>query len=165
MNIAISSTGPDLDSFVDPRFGRAAYLLIFDRQTGTLLEAIDNSARVNTTKGAGIGVAALMADKGVETIITGKIGPKAMPIIEKANINVISNVAGSVQKAIEQFKQQGDSPALSTATQKNTIFSSTEPNNSITQGQGCGRGMGGGRGRGSGGGRGQGNGGRGSCRR
>jgi len=30
MKIAITSTGPDLEAQVDPRFGRAQYLLVVD---------------------------------------------------------------------------------------------------------------------------------------
>jgi len=33
MKIAITATGPDLDSIVDPRFGRCAYFLIIDPET------------------------------------------------------------------------------------------------------------------------------------
>ncbi|MDH3567576.1 MAG: dinitrogenase iron-molybdenum cofactor biosynthesis protein, partial [Desulfobacteraceae bacterium] len=33
MKIAVTSRGKDLDSPVDPRFGRAAYILVVDTKT------------------------------------------------------------------------------------------------------------------------------------
>jgi len=57
MKIAVTSKGRDLDSKVDPRFGRAAYILIID--TDTLeFEVIDNAKNANSFKGAGIQAAA-----------------------------------------------------------------------------------------------------------
>lgn len=63
MKIVISSTGIDFDSTVDPRFGRAAFLLIVDSDTNALSEVIDNSQGRDVAQGAGIRVAALVADK------------------------------------------------------------------------------------------------------
>ena len=44
MKIAVTSTGTDLESAVDPRFGRAAYILIVDSET-IAFEALDNKLR------------------------------------------------------------------------------------------------------------------------
>ena len=71
MKIIISSSGPDLDSAVNPRFGRAPYLLVIDSSTGELIESIDNSAGLQATQGAGIKAAAMAAERGVEAILTG----------------------------------------------------------------------------------------------
>ena len=150
MKIAVSATGPDLNSSVDPRFGRAAYFLIIDGNTGTLLETIDNSTRVAAAQGAGISAAAFLADRGVQVVLTGRIGPKAMPVIEKANIKVIANVSGIAKEALEQFQQD---------TMELPPQSSSRPGMDARpgMGRGCGRGMGGGgRGGGRGGGKGRG---------
>ena len=42
MKIAVTSTGQDLDSPVDPRFGRAAYILIVDADILDV-EVLDNA--------------------------------------------------------------------------------------------------------------------------
>ena len=63
MKIAITSSGPTLDAQLDPRFGRAQYLLIVD--TDSLdLEAIENPT-VATGGGAGIQTAQMVVGKGV----------------------------------------------------------------------------------------------------
>lgn len=147
MKIVVTAAGMTMDSAVDPRFGRAACLLIIDSETGELLEAIDNSAGRDAAQGAGIGTAALVADKGVAAILTGRVGPKAMPIVEKAGIQVVSDVTGTVRQAVEQFRQAPPGAAAARSTP-----SSATPGGG---GGGQGRGMGGGRCQGCGGGAGQ----------
>ncbi|HDL08740.1 MAG TPA: dinitrogenase iron-molybdenum cofactor biosynthesis protein, partial [Desulfobacteraceae bacterium] len=51
MKIAVTSMGTDLDSPVDPRFGRAAYIIIVDLETFSF-EVLDNGGNVNALKGA-----------------------------------------------------------------------------------------------------------------
>ena len=104
MKIVVSATGMDLDSAVDPRFGRAACLFIIDSDSGMPLEMIDNSQGRDAAQGAGIAAAALVADKGVAVILTGRVGPKAMPVVEKAGIRVVSDVSGTVREAVAKFR-------------------------------------------------------------
>ena len=52
MKIAVTSKGTDLDAQVDPRFGRAKYILIIDMDDGRL-DVLDNADNVNAFKGAG----------------------------------------------------------------------------------------------------------------
>jgi Uncharacterized conserved protein len=50
MKIAVTSKGVLLDSEVDPRFGRAPYILIVETDT-MAFEVVDNSDNVNAFKG------------------------------------------------------------------------------------------------------------------
>lgn len=115
MKIVVSATGMKLSSIVDPRFGRAAFLLIINSDTGTLIEAIDNSLGRDAAQGAGISAAALVADKGVKAILTGRVGPKAMPVVEKAGIQVVSDVSGTVHEAVEKFRIGSQAQASSSS--------------------------------------------------
>jgi predicted Fe-Mo cluster-binding NifX family protein len=150
MKIVISSSGPGLDSAVDPRFGRAAFFLIIDSDSGQLLESIDNSAGQDAEQGAGIRAAGLVAEKGVQAILTGRLGPKAKAVIEKANIKVVEDISGTVQNAVDVFRSQGagTSQLVSTNRESATMSPGT--------GKKCGMGMGRGRGMGRGGGQGRG---------
>ncbi|MGL1932544.1 MAG: NifB/NifX family molybdenum-iron cluster-binding protein [Desulfotalea sp.] len=103
MKIAITAKGKTLDSLVDPRFGRAAYIIILDSDTNEL-DAIDNSANVNAFKGAGIQAATSVHQKGAEVLMTGYCGPKAFQIIDAAGIKVISETTGTVADAVTLFK-------------------------------------------------------------
>jgi predicted Fe-Mo cluster-binding NifX family protein len=48
-----------------------------DSDTKQLIEAIDNTAGKEAAHGAGISAAAQIADKGLEALLTGMVGPKA----------------------------------------------------------------------------------------
>ena len=102
MKIAVTSKGTDLDAQVDPRFGRAAYVLIVDSENLDF-EVLDNAANVNAFKGAGIQAATMVHDKGVEALLTGFCGPNAFRTLQAANIKVVSDVSGTVRDALEAF--------------------------------------------------------------
>ena len=102
MKVAITSQGKDLDASVDPRFGRAAYILIVDMDDNSI-EVLDNSENVNAFKGAGIQAAASVADKGAEVLVTGYCGPKAFQTLEAAGVKVANDASGTVQEALEAF--------------------------------------------------------------
>ncbi len=103
MKVAISATGADLSSEVDPRFGRAVNILIIDLDTMEF-ETIDNSVNANSFKGAGIQAATMVHDRGAEVLMTGYCGPKAFQTLQAAGIKVVSDVTGSVSEALERFK-------------------------------------------------------------
>ncbi len=103
MKLAITAKGATLESPVDPRFGRAPYIIIVDSDTLDF-EACDNSSNVNAFKGAGIQAATMVHNKGAEVLMTGYCGPKAFQVIETAKIKVISDVTGTVKEAVELYK-------------------------------------------------------------
>ncbi|HOT74935.1 MAG TPA: NifB/NifX family molybdenum-iron cluster-binding protein [Candidatus Wallbacteria bacterium] len=103
MKIAVTSTGPSIDSAVDERFGRARYIIIYDTLSKTF-ETVDNETNLNMAQGAGIQTAGNMAEKKVELILTGRVGPKAAEALNKAGIKYVENASGTCRSAIE--KQQ-----------------------------------------------------------
>lgn len=109
MKIIVSSTGPDLQDTVDPRFGRAAFLIIYDTDTSTVAEVINNREGQEAGQGAGIKVAGLVAQKGVKAVVTGRVGPKAMAVLDKAGIEVIDNAKGTVQQALADLAARSSS--------------------------------------------------------
>jgi predicted Fe-Mo cluster-binding NifX family protein len=80
MKIGISSTGKDLDAVVDQRFGRCQYFLIVDSET-MKLKAISNESTL-ASGGAGIQAAQIVTKEGVNSVITGNIGPNAFSILQ-----------------------------------------------------------------------------------
>ena len=103
MKVAVTSKGVLLESEVDPRFGRAPYILIVDPDT-MAFEAVDNSDNVNAFKGAGIQAATMVSDKGARVLMTGYCGPKAFATLEAGGVKVVSDVTGKVRDAIAAFK-------------------------------------------------------------
>jgi len=102
MKIAVTSQGRDLDSRVDPRFGRAAYILIVDSETMTF-EVLDNRENVNSLKGAGIQAAADVHNKGAVVLLTGFCGPNAFKTLNAAGVKVANDASGTVREAVQAF--------------------------------------------------------------
>jgi predicted Fe-Mo cluster-binding NifX family protein len=102
MKIAISSTGTDLSSDVDPRFGRAAYILVVDSESFDF-EVLDNKENVNALKGAGIQAATMISEKGAQVLLTGFCGPNAFKALKAANIGVAADAGGTVREAVEAY--------------------------------------------------------------
>ncbi len=102
MKIAVTSKGTTPDSEVDPRFGRAGYILIVDSET-LEFEALDNKENVNALKGAGIQAARMVSDKGADVLLTGFCGPRAFKAMKAANIGVANNASGLVSDAVKAY--------------------------------------------------------------
>jgi predicted Fe-Mo cluster-binding NifX family protein/ferredoxin len=157
MKIAVTSTGGDLDSQVEPRFGRCPYFLIVDSETFAF-EALENP-NVALGGGAGIQSAQLLANSGAQTVLTGNCGPNAFATLGAAEIQVIVGVSGVVRQAVEQFKQGAFSGAVEPNVASHFGMAAADQSGaSGTPTMPMGGGAGGGRGMGMGGGRGMGRG-------
>ena len=106
MKVAVTAQGTELSSPVDPRFGRARYIIIVDSET-MAFEVVDNADNANSFKGAGIQAASMVHDRGAEVVMTGYCGPKAFKTLQAGNIKVVSDVGGTVREAGEMLKRGG----------------------------------------------------------
>jgi len=103
MKVAVTSQGKELTSEVDPRFGRARWLLLVDTQTG-VTGAYDNTVNLNIAQGAGIQTGKNVANLGAEAVITGNVGPNAYKTLSAANVKVYLSKSKTIQEAIGSFK-------------------------------------------------------------
>jgi predicted Fe-Mo cluster-binding NifX family protein len=103
MKIALTSTGKELASEMDPRFGRAAYFIVVDPDT-LEYEVVENTENVNISQGAGIQAGKIIVDKGAEVLITGFCGPKAYKVLESAGVKTIMGATGRVKDVVENYK-------------------------------------------------------------
>lgn len=141
MKIAVSTRGQSLDSAMDPRLGRGTGFILFDTETGRS-GYLDNSAQAAMTQGTGIKAAQMLAEAGIEVLITGQMGPKAAQVLSRSGIKVYMGTGGTVQDAIKAL-ERGDLKEMDSSMLH------------VGPGKMGGRGMGGGGGRGmAGGGRG-----------
>jgi predicted Fe-Mo cluster-binding NifX family protein len=104
MKIAATSTGPDLDAAIDPRFGRCAYFVILDSESGNL-EATPNPF-LDAAGGAGTQAAQWILGQDVAVLLTGRCGPKAAAVLHDAGIRMVEGVSGSVREASERFRAE-----------------------------------------------------------
>ena len=104
MKIAVSSSGKDLDSQVDPRFGRCTYFVIVETDNMSF-EAFDNE-NIALGGGAGIQSAQFVASKGAEAVITGNCGPNAVQTLSASRVKVFVGQSGTVGPAPGGSKQK-----------------------------------------------------------
>ena len=101
LKVAISSSGKDLTSDLDIRFGRCANFLIIDTESGEL-EIIDNGA-IAAGGGAGIAAAQQLIDHNVEALITGNIGPNAFHTLDAAGIKIFRGTTGKASDLLDHL--------------------------------------------------------------
>ena len=114
MKICISSTGPNLDSPVDPRFGRCQHFLIIDEE-GKLIKSMPNEG-VRAMRGAGITAAQLVANEKVQVIITGNIGPNAFGALKTSGIKIYTGIFGMTAKQALDKYNSGELKETNVAT-------------------------------------------------
>jgi predicted Fe-Mo cluster-binding NifX family protein len=104
MKTVITSTGKELDSQFDLRFGRAAYFCLFNDESGEH-NFIENE-NVNGNSGVGMKTAEKMVELGVEKVISGDFGPKAKDLLVKFNIQmvVLKDNNGTIEDILNKVK-------------------------------------------------------------
>ncbi|MFO8010775.1 MAG: NifB/NifX family molybdenum-iron cluster-binding protein [Dehalococcoidia bacterium] len=132
MKVAVSATGPFLDAEVNQRLGRCSQFLVVDSETMEF-EVLENIS-AEAASGAGVSAAEMVANQGVQAVITGNCGPKAYDVFSSAGVEVISGVSGTVRSAVDSYR----SGQLEGGLQS--------PGPRSGRGAGLGRGMGTGRG-------------------
>ncbi len=87
MKVAITSTGNNLESKLDQRFGRCAFFVIYDTDTKGM-EFIPNPNK-DAQEGAGPASVQLVASKKAEKIISGEFGIKIKSLLDSLKIQMI----------------------------------------------------------------------------
>jgi predicted Fe-Mo cluster-binding NifX family protein len=105
MKMCIPATSADLDSTIDPRFGRCSYIVTVDPDTmefGSM-----PNPNIGARGGAGIETARTVAKIGADVVITCELGPNAYEALKAAGIRTYMAPNGmSCRKAVENFKTE-----------------------------------------------------------
>ncbi|MDD4146647.1 MAG: NifB/NifX family molybdenum-iron cluster-binding protein [Clostridia bacterium] len=104
MTIAISTTGEDLDSLIDERFGRTRHFLLYDLEENTY-HLIDNQQNLTSPQGAGIQAAQNIIKAEANAVITGNVGPKAFRTLNAGKIKIYLATGVTVREALEQYQK------------------------------------------------------------
>jgi len=110
MKLAIPTQGNDLDSPVDPRFGRAVRFILYDDADRTW-QVVDNQRALDLAQGAGIQAAQNVIETGATVLITGHCGTKAFRVLQAAGVQVVTGAQGTVAEAIAARQQGALQPA------------------------------------------------------
>jgi predicted Fe-Mo cluster-binding NifX family protein len=103
MKVAIPSTQPTEKAFMEARFGRAPYFMVYDTDAGSW-ESIENKTNLNASQGAGIQTAEMLVKNGVGAVLAGHCGPKAFRVLQSAGIMVFMDITGSVEEALDTYQ-------------------------------------------------------------
>jgi len=103
MKIAISSTDKNIESNVSDVFGRCPYFIIAEIKDNKIekTETIKNE-NINQASSAGISTAQLMAEKDVNVVITGNVGPRALDVLKQFKIEIYSR-EGIIKDVLQEF--------------------------------------------------------------
>lgn len=103
MKIAFPTSGFDLDSSLDGRFGRAARFLLVDPETGAV-ELLENGRNVDAAQGSGIQSAQAILAAGAGILVSTHCGPKAFKVLQAAKIPVLRCDPGPIRGILEQYR-------------------------------------------------------------
>lgn len=102
MKLIITATAPDIKATVDPRYGRGAYFIVVDSDSGEW-QAHAN-AGVDAAGGAGSLAAQFAAKEGAEAVISGDFGPNAYLALAAAEIKMyLLGPSATVAEAVANF--------------------------------------------------------------
>jgi predicted Fe-Mo cluster-binding NifX family protein len=103
MKIILTATSPSIDSNVDSRFGRGAYLIVVDPDT-LEWQAYPNPG-VGASGGAGTLAAQFIAKQKAEAVISGDFGPNAYGALQAAGVAMyLFGSSQTAHDAIQRFK-------------------------------------------------------------
>ena len=103
VKIAVSSMNKNIESDVSDVFGRSSYFVIAEIEDEKIkrTEIIENKS-TNQMSGAGISAAQLMAEKNVNAVIAGNVGPRAFDVLKQFNIEVYRG-SGAIKEVLQEF--------------------------------------------------------------
>ncbi len=83
---AISSTGKTEKSFLDLRFGKCEYIVLYNSENKEY-EILENTFKEKEK--SGVQLVKFLQKKGVSTIITGEVGHKVSSLLEKKKLQLV----------------------------------------------------------------------------
>jgi predicted Fe-Mo cluster-binding NifX family protein len=83
---AITSTGKTEKSFLDLRFGKCEFIVLFDVEKNQY--SIEENPFIGENH-SGVKLVEFLKEHGVNTIITGEVGPMVSTLLEKEKLQLV----------------------------------------------------------------------------
>jgi len=104
VRIAVSASGPDLDSPIDERFGWCPYFIVCEGDRPEATARAEANPAAGGSGGAGIAAAAFVGTLGAQVVLTGSLGPNAARAAAAAGIQAFAVPGGiSVREALARW--------------------------------------------------------------
>jgi len=87
MKTVITASSADVESKMDPRFGRCAFFCLYNDEDGQTT-FIKNQFK-DAQGGAGTKVSEMILSMGVNRVISGDFGPKAKEMLDKFKVQLV----------------------------------------------------------------------------
>ncbi|MCD6520712.1 MAG: NifB/NifX family molybdenum-iron cluster-binding protein [Anaerolineae bacterium] len=103
MRIAVSADDRNgLDSVVSPHFGRCPYFIIVDVEGNQIVQVqeVENPFYASHAPGQ---VPRFIHQQGVDVMLTGGMGGRAIQFFEQFGVRPVTGAAGTVRLALERF--------------------------------------------------------------
>lgn len=114
VKIILTTIQPNLETELDPRFGRSAYLLVVDPHTMEWRAEVNPGAGAGG--GAGVHAAQLVSKLQATAVISGHFGPNAYDALSAAGVEMYQFAdCQTAREAISNYLE-GKLPAISAAT-------------------------------------------------
>jgi predicted Fe-Mo cluster-binding NifX family protein len=110
VKIIISSSGKELKSLLDPRFGRCPFYAVYDTDHKKW-SFLPNPGALEGS-GAGIKASQFLIEQQVDVLLTGDLGPNASRILNSAGIEVYSVSEIPIEEALHLYQEGQHSPIL-----------------------------------------------------
>jgi predicted Fe-Mo cluster-binding NifX family protein len=105
MKIAIPVQEERVESKVDSVFGRAPFFAVYDSKDKSSVFK-PNPAK-DAESGAGIQAFKMMVDLGVNAVITGEVGPKALDLLKSRGIRVVQPKRDTLKETLANLDELG----------------------------------------------------------
>ncbi len=103
MRIAFSADSPaDLDAGIHPHFGRCPYFVLVEveAEAPTVVSSIQNPFHARHEPGQ---VPHFVHQQGVQVMVTGGMGGRAVGIFEQLGIEPVTGATGTVREALARY--------------------------------------------------------------
>jgi len=100
----ISSTGDNLDSGFDLRFGRAGWFCLLDEETGET--SFHKNENAEASHGVGINAVEQVKELAATKVISGDFGPRVKELLQKYKIQmvILSDDTKSIADIVDSIK-------------------------------------------------------------
>lgn len=122
MRIVVTGDGPDLDAPLSTNFARCPFFLVVEAEDLSY-DAVANPW-ATAQGGAGPEAAKMVAEIGVQAVITGLVGPNAFFALQQAGIQVFVACGGSARSAVNAYRAAHLPPLLKPNSRPHSPFSS-----------------------------------------
>jgi len=102
------------ESTISSHFGQTLFFMIIDDETNSM-RTIENSAKGGHQGSAGPTPGQLIVEQGVDVVLCGGLGVRAVRMFEQAGIHVFNQASGTVTDAMKAYKE-GKLPEATDAT-------------------------------------------------